>query len=59
MAEAMEITDTELINELEKLGDAFDLDHDLVATEILRNFFRPKYKYSLMNDFRSHLGLLE
>lgn len=54
----MTITDTAVISGLEKLASATGRDQDDLVVEILRNFFHPRYKHSLINEFRWRMEII-
>lgn len=54
----MTITDTTVISELDRLAGATGREPDDLVVEILRNFFRPKYKHDLINEFRWRMDVI-
>ncbi|MGN6479442.1 hypothetical protein [Luteibacter sp.] len=54
----MTITDPIVLDRLACLADATGRDPDVLATEILRNFFYPTYRHPLINEFRWRMDVV-
>jgi len=54
----MKITDSEVLADLDALSEATGREPNDLILEIVRNFFRPKYKHALINEFRWRMDII-
>ncbi|UPG94516.1 hypothetical protein [Luteibacter aegosomatissinici] len=54
----MKITDNEVLADLDTLAEATGRTPNDLILEIVRNFFRPRYKHELINEFRWRMDII-